>query len=509
MSRRLSILATVILLLLSVVAVQAANIQFFKASALNASPLNPRLATASNTAPRGDIVAADGTVLAHSVSQSNANYPYRRIYPLGSLTSGVVGFSGPAYGNWGLEREYDSYLSSHTLPPQSFAQVLAPISGADSLDLTLYPSLQRVARTAMKGVLGAAVVLDPKNGDVLGMYSNPNYNPTPLTSTTYSSTLGFVVAKAAWHLYNKPDQYGISPLNSVAVQETFPPGSTFKVITASAAVAGKPILLQKVYPDVPYISLPDSNLLLHNSGGGSCGGTIADMLPPSCDPGFASVGLDLGQNLLAKQANLFGYNETPPIDLPIGYGGAVASYFPPAASFVSNQAGLAYSAIGQENVRATALQDALEAAAVGNHGVEMAPHLMSAIIGPDGQVVKRFTPTIWKKPLTAAQAAQVVPWMQNVVKYGTAYGVFNPADNVAAKTGTAQTGNPLAQTDDWMIAFAPANDPTVAVAVVMPYQLKANFGATVAGPIANCLVEDALAIQTHKPVHYTSSLCAG
>jgi len=499
----------VILLLLAVVAVQAANIQFFKASALNASPLNPRLATASNKYPRGDIIAADGTILARSVGQANSAYPYRRIYPLGSLTSGVVGFSGPAYGNWGLELEYDSYLSSHTLPAQSFAQVLAPISGTDSVNLTLYPSLQRVARIAMKGVLGAAVVLDPKNGDVLGMYSNPNYNPTPLTSTAYSNTRGFVVAKAAWKLYNTPNQYGIAPLNLTAVQESFPPGSTFKVITASGAVAGRPDLLNKYYPDVSTISLPDSNLTLTNSGGGACGGTIAAMLPPSCDPGYALVGLDLGQNLLAKTANSFGYNQVPPIDLPSGYGGAVASYFPPAASFTRNQAGLAYSAIGLENVRATALQDALEAAAVANHGAEMTPHLMSSIVGPDGQIVERYKDTIWQKPLKPTQAAQIVPWMQNVVTYGTAAGIFSPADNVAAKTGTAQTGDKEQHTDDWMIAFAPANDPTVAVAVVMPYQPKANFGAPVAGPIANCLVEAALAIQSHKPAHYTSSLCAG
>jgi peptidoglycan glycosyltransferase len=99
--------------------------------------------------------------------------------------------------------------------------------------------------------------------------------------------------------------------------------------------------------------------------------------------------------------------------------------------------------------------------------------------------------------------------MQNVVKYGTAQGVFSPADNVAAKTGTAQVGDAAKHTDDWMIAFAPANDPTVAVAVVMPYQATQNFGATVAGPIVNCLVEDALAIESHTRVHYTSSLCAG
>ena len=267
MSRRLSILASVILLLLAVVAVQAANIQFFKASALNASPLNPRLTTASTNFPRGDIVAADGTILARSVAQPSGVFPYRRSYPLGSLTSGVVGFSGAAYGNWGLEAEYDSYLTAHVQPAQSLVQVLAPTTAADSVNLTIYPSLQRVARNAMKGVVGGAVVLNPKTGAVLGMYSNPNYNPAPLTSTVYSQTQGFVVAKAAWKLYNKKDQWGFPPLGLVATQQTFPPGSTFKVITASGAVVGRPDLLTKVYPDVNHISLPDSNKLLYNSGG--------------------------------------------------------------------------------------------------------------------------------------------------------------------------------------------------------------------------------------------------
>ena len=263
--------------------------------------------------------------------------------------------------------------------------------------------------------------------------------------------------------------------------------------------------MQKSYPDVAYITLPDSNKLLYNSGGGSCGGTVAVMLPESCDPGYASLGLDIGENLLAKTANSFGYNKTPPLDL----GGVVSSYFPPAASFTRNQAGLAYSAIGQENVRASALQDALVAAAIANNGVEMTPHLMSEIIGPDGQMVRRYKASVWQHPLTAAQAAQIVPLMVNVAKYGTAAGVFPSNLDVGAKTGTAQTGNAQQNTDDWMIAFAPASNPTVAVAVVMPFQAKANFGATVAGPIAACLVEGALAIQSGHKAYGTSTTCPG
>jgi peptidoglycan glycosyltransferase len=206
---------------------------------------------------------------------------------------------------------------------------------------------------------------------------------------------------------------------------------------------------------------------------------------------------------MSATADSFGYNQVPPLDLP----NVVPSYFPTAASFSSNLPGLAYSAIGQENVRATALQNALVAAAVANGGVMMTPHLMSSITSPDGSTVKRYGDTVWQTPLTASQAAQIVPLMENVVKDGTAYGIF-PADlDVAAKTGTAQTGNSKKNTDDWMIAFAPATDPTVAVAVVMPFQSVSAYGATVAGPIVKCLIEGELALQAGLPASGTSTTC--
>jgi peptidoglycan glycosyltransferase len=228
------------------------------------------------------------------------------------------------------------------------------------------------------------------------------------------------------------------------------------------------------------------------------------MLPPSCDPGYALLGIDLGADYMFKAATSFGYDSVPPLDLP----GTVSSYFPTAASFANNIPGLGYSSIGQENVRATALQDALEAAGVGNGGVIMTPHLMSFITAPDGKILKYYKDSVWKTPLTAAQAAQIVPLMQAVVTGGTASGVgFPAADDVAAKTGTAQTGNAKKNTDDWLIAFAPATDPTIAIAVVVPYQPTQNFGATVAGPIVKCLVEGFFAMQAGKNPSVAATGC--
>jgi peptidoglycan glycosyltransferase len=498
MSRRLSVLATAILLLFAVVAVQAANIQFFRAPALDASPQNPRVSQASSLYPRGQIVAADGTILAQSVPTNVGYYPYRRIYPLGSLTSGVVGFSGPSYGNWGLEAYYGSFLAAHAQPPQSFAQLLAPTSAADSVTLTLQPALQRIARKMLGGQDGATVVLNPRTGDVLAMYSNPNYDPMPLASPT------FAIAKAAWKAATTRDVHGFEPLGLVATQQTFPPGSTFKVVTTAAAVVGRPDLLVKSYPDKNYAVIPNSPLKLYNSGFSKCGGMVAQMLPASCDPGYALLGLDIGADLMTSTANSFGYNKTPPLDL----GGVVPSFFPTASSFKFNLPGLAYSSIGQENVRATALQNALVAAAIADGGTMMAPHLMNYISGPDGTIVKRYQDVAWQHPLTPAQAGQIVPLMQNVVKFGTASGVgFLAIDDVAAKTGTAQTGNTKKNTDDWMIAFAPATNPTVAVAVVMPFQSFFAFGATVAGPIVKCLIEGTLALQAGQPTTGTSTTC--
>ncbi len=499
MSRRVSRLAAVILLLFLVVAGQSLWVQYFHASALSQSPLNPRNNEATNQYQRGDIYAANGTVLAASVATSNPNAPWRRVYPLGSLFAGVVGWTSTVYGPWGLEAQYNADLEAHAQPAQSIEQVIAPAEAPSSITLTLEPALQKLAATLLAGRDGSVVAIDPSNGAVEAMYSNPTYNPEPFTSPSPA------VEEASWKQVNIKDAHGYPPLGLVATQQTIFPGSTFKIITTAGIVKYMPSLLLKNYPLMTHTALPNTDKVLFNDGGAQCGGTVAEMLPESCDPGYALLGLALGAQNLTAMANAFGYNQVPPLDLP----GVVASFFPSESDLAANPPYLAYSAIGQEDVSSTALQNALVAAGIANGGAIMTPHLLAYVSSPDGQIVQRYKAHVWKDPLTPSQAAQIVPLMEAVVTKGTAAGVdFLPADDVAAKTGTAQVGNDLTNdTDDWMIAFAPASDPVVALAVSVPYQAFNVTGAIVAGPIMKCMIEGALALHAGQPVTGTPTTC--
>jgi peptidoglycan glycosyltransferase len=500
MSRRLGAVGVAVLILFVALAGQAAYLQFFHATQLNASALNPRVQSAGLLYPRGDILAANDALLAHSVPSGDPDYPWRRIYPLGSLTAGVVGFNSNYQGAWGLERQYQSLLVAHRQGARSWIDLLAPQSGSDSIMITLEPALQAVAQKQLAGRDGAVVALDPHTGAVLAMYSNPTYDPMPITSPNAAKEA------AAWKALTTPNANHFEPLAQLATQWSFPPGSTFKVVTTAAAVRFKPDLAQKYYPATVCFVPPNGNPAhpLCNDSYTKCGGNVAEMLPPSCDTGYAMLGGDLGGLTLNTQAQAFGYNQVPPIDLP----NVVSSYFPSPSTLSHDIPQLEYSAIGQQDVRATALQNALVAAGVANQGVVMTPHLLSTVIGPNYQVVSKYRPMPWLRALTAGQAGQIVPLMQNVVKYGTASGVgFLPQDDVAAKTGTAQTGTAQELTDDWMIAFAPASAPKVAVAVVLPFQPKSHYGATYAGPVVKCVIEAALAIDAGKPASGTSTTC--
>jgi peptidoglycan glycosyltransferase len=499
--RRITGLTLIVLVLLATVLVQAVYVQLYRAPALNADPANPRNQQSATQFPRGDITSAEGTVLAVSVPSKTPGYPWKRIYPLGSLTASVVGYNSDYYGTAGIEYQYDHYLVSHPQPAQSISQLLSPVRSTDNVNLTLEVALQRVAEQALGGKDGAVVAIDPRTGAVLSMYSNPTYDPAPLASPVTA------VQQAAWARYTRNNAEGFPPLGNLAIQQTFPPGSTFKVVTTAAVYRFDPALQYKSYPSTVCIPLPESNKKLCNDGLTACGGTIAIMLPVSCDPGYAQVGMDLGGTTLYNQATLFGYNAIPPLDLP----GVVPSSFPTPTELLPQNLGppgVAYSAIGQQNVRATALQDALVAAGIADGGRVMAPHLLNTVTDQNDQIISSWKPSVWRHPLSASQAAQVVPLMQNVVKYGTASGVgFLYQDDVAAKTGTAQTGNAVQNTDDWMIAFAPATDPVVAVGVVVPFQANYDYGATVAGPIVKCVIEAQLAIDAHEPPTGTATTC--
>lgn len=501
MKGRITGLGVVLLVLFAVVIGQAAFVQVRRASALDNDPRNPRVEEAARLYPRGDILAANGTVLAKSIRTASSYYEWRRVYPLGSLFSATVGFSSTDYGNWGLEAQYNAQLISHAQPAHSVAQVLSPNRSSDTLVTTLSVPLQQVAARALAGQAGAVVAIDPRNGAVLALYSNPTYNPGPMTS------LSVAVQKAYWHKITQGFVDGFHPLTTLALQDTFPPGSTFKVVTTAAILRYDPALATYSWGPSNQLALSPwgSNQVLFNAGGGSCGGTIQMMLPESCDPGYAYLGIQLGAHRLSNEAKQFGFDAVPPLDLPAGE--VTDGFFPPVSAYNEALPQLGYSAIGQWDVRSTALQDALVAAGIADGGRIMVPHLMKELLGADGTVISTFKPRVWRTPLGKDESATVNQLMQGVVQFGTALGIFLPQDQVAAKTGTAQTGDAVDNTDDWMIAFAPATHPIVAVAVVLPFQPKSAWGATVAGPVMRCVIEGALAQAANQPVANTPTTC--
>jgi len=501
MGGRIRIVAMVVMLLLGIILIQGANIQFRRSEALATDPNNPRVSLAKLSQSRGQILAADGSVLAESIPTPKGQYKYKRVYPQGSMMGHITGFYSPVYGTWGIEASYNSSLITHTQAPRSLVQVLSPKSSTDSVALTVVPSLQKLAQQQLAGRDGAIVALNPKTGGIYAMYSNPIYDPNSLAYPDAT------VEKYAWAKYNTKDQWGFTPLLSLGYQRTFPPGSTFKVVTSTAAYSKRPDLAVKQYPYTSTISLPDTNQTLSNFGFGSCGGDVAQMLPPSCDTGFAELGLDLGATTLWEQATEFGFDNKMPIDIP----GAAISNFPTPAELEKRKPFLAYGAIGQGDVTATALQNALVAAAVANGGNIMTPHFMREIRTTDGELIATYKSSIWKNAMTSDVAAQVSTLMQQVVTQGTASGVFSATSKVAAKTGTAQTSatNVNERTDDWMIAFAPFDDPTVALAVILPNQALDATGAAVAGPVMNCMVQGVLAYLAGQPVSGTPSTCPG
>ncbi|HVT42661.1 MAG TPA: penicillin-binding transpeptidase domain-containing protein [Acidimicrobiales bacterium] len=481
---------------LGLVVAQLVNIQLVKAKQLQSSPNNPRVQALAYTNPRGNISAADGSLLATSVKTTEAqkqagySYKYVRQYPQGPLYSGITGYdSALYYGTAGIEQEYDSYLGPHQQAPQTLSQLLfreqIP-STTDDVTLTVQPSLQNAAWQALTTLPpgenkdGAVVVLQPSTGNVLAMTSNPTFDPNALVNPSLQSE------KLAYFSYIQKDHEGFYPLRPLANRETFPPGSTMKVVTSTAAYNLKPALASFNYPVQRCQKFSDSNVLLCDQSG-PCGGMMTQMLPFSCDPGYAELGVQLGVPIMTKQTELFGYNSTPSIDLP----GTVESIFPTLAP--NSQAFLGQSSIGQYNVQTTALQNAMVAAGIANKGVLMTPHLMSSIHDSQGALVTSYTPKAESTVATQAAAQQVTSLMEGVVASGTASSVGFPSYLCAAvKTGTAQTDPTTGLTDTWMIGFAPANNPQVAVAVVVPKQANSSDGAHVAGPIMKAVMQAAI-----------------
>lgn len=484
MDRQIRWLAVVLLACFVLLFLQLNRIQVLQASKLSNAPGNARTTEARFSAPRGVIQSADGAVLARSVPTSDI-FKYQRQYPEGKLFSQITGYVSLIYGTDGVERTYNSDLTGKTIPIRDLKDIFTSRTVTENVTLTLTKHLQQVAQSALGNQIGAVVALDPRNGSVLAMYSNPSFDPNPLAAhDTHTEN-------TAWSLYQiDPDQ----PMLARAFRRSYAPGSTFKVVTSAAVLDHRPDLATKPYPRVSSIALPNSTHRLSNFNGETCGGTLPDLLTFSCDTGFGQIGLDMAPGTdLAAEANAFGFNQQPPLDLP----SVASSTFPPTSSFANDLPALAFSAIGQQDVAATALQMALVAAGVANHGTVMTPHVMAQIHDDQGRLVRTWQPTAWLQATSGATATTLTKMMENVVNTpgATAQGVFNiPGVQVAAKTGTAQTGG-ASGSNAWMIAFAPAEAPTVAVAVVVPAQpglSRDATGAAAAGPIADKVLATAL-----------------
>ena len=498
MERRIRWLGIAMALCFVALFVQLNNIQIVKAHGLSTSKNNPRVVAVSRNDPRGDILSADGIVLASSIPAKSGFYKYERTYNpyTATLFSQIVGYDSVIYGKTGAEASYDYYLKSHTRPANSLRDLLRNRTTTGNVTLTLSTTLQSQVAAAVEAtnVNGSApeagaVVINVKTGAVEAMYGMPTFDPNPLSSSNLDSE------KFARALLQPNSR--LSPLVSRTFQRGFLPGSTFKTVTSAAVYDHQPALAKVDIPATQCITLPQSDKKLCNYKGSAaapetCGGVLTVTLPQSCDTAFATLGMDLKGPALTAEAQAFGFNQVPPIDIL----GANASSFPAGPAIDNNPPRQAYSAFGQQDVVATPLQMALVAAGIANRGVIMTPHVMRDIHDNSGNLIVTYQPTPWITATNPLTAAVVTSLMQAVVTGGTATQVGFPASwNVAAKTGTAETVSATLQalTNDWMIAFAPANNPRVAVAVAVPFQPASGTGAEVAGPPMKTILGDALA----------------
>jgi penicillin-binding protein A len=461
-------------------------IQVYAASDLANNPANQRLLLQEYNVHRGQILARDERTILATSRATKEKLKYLRVYPRASLYAGVTGYYSVVFGRYGLEQSQNEWLAgraSELLPQNLVEEILGRDKRGATVVTTIDPKLQRVAARQLGRLPGGVVALDPTTGEILAMVANPSYDPNDLASHDLKQ-----VRAARATLLKDPDK----PLLSRAAQELFPPGSTFKLVTAAAALENgmKP---DTKFPNPPALKLPTTTHELHNFGGEHCLGgaaqlTLAQALEVSCNVVFGQIGLKLGAEKLVEQAQRFGFDQKVPLEIPFATG-----RIPPVKDFANALPAVAFSAIGQQSVGANPLQMALVGAAIANGGVEMEPRLVKEIRDPSGRVIKSFGPKQWGRPISGATARQLTQMMIKVVESGTGTAAQIPGVTVAGKTGTAETtsGNPHA----WFVCFAPAENPRIVVAVMVLNGGSLGSEATgghVAAPIARAVVRAAL-----------------
>ncbi len=487
MNRQIRLVGAAVIVLFIALFAQLNWVQVFHANAIDHNPLNGRRVVKEYTAQRGQIISADGQTLATS-APSNDQFKYQRQYPKGPLFSQITGFFSFTYGADGAERSYDSTLTgantSKQLPTSlnGVKNLLTNPNKSQNLVLTVSAALQQTAADALGSKTGSVVAINPKTGGMLAMYSNPTFDPNLLSSHSQQQVMAS---------YQNLVHAAGNPLSPGAYRNRWFPGSTFKVVTSSSVYDHDPSLATKTYPTQSALTLPDTNQQLHNFAGETCGGQLPALFTVSCNTGFGAIGLDLGAQNLSAEADAFGFDKTPPIDLPA----AAPSTFPAPATFAQDRPGIAYSAIGQQDVQSTPLEMALVASAIADGGTIMTPHILDHVTDSQSRTVSTYQDKPWLSATSANTAGQMTTLMRSVVDAPNGTGAIAriPGVEVAAKTGTAQTGTGLI--DAWFAAFAPASNPTIAVAVLVPNQPNGDQyqGGTIAAPIAKKVIQAWLA----------------
>jgi peptidoglycan glycosyltransferase len=499
--RRLGIALLVLFLALFA---QLTWLQAIDASHLANHPGNTRNAVRDFGRLRGSIVTADGRTVAESVPNPDrgSKFEHLRRYPGGQLYGHLTGFFSFTYGSTGLERRYNEVLAGRegalVLSRDKLEELLTDRVVVSDLELTVIDGVQREAARALGRRRGSVVALDPRSGAVLASVSFPSFDPSAVSGLDQEE---------AQANYRALEAAPAKPLLARAYREVFPPGSTFKTVTAAVGLGTETAGPDTLYPELRELPLPLTTRPLRNFGGSLCGGTLFDAFVRSCNTSFAQLGLDLGAERLHAGAVAFGFGDRPPLDIEPR---PAPSVFPEVAFFDRNTPAIAQSAIGQGDVRATPLEMALVAAGVANGGVIMRPHLVATVRDRNGAVVRSADTGAWRRPMDEATAAELTAMMIDVVRRGTGGRAAVAGVQVAAKTGTAQTTATAAEAGDsgglrahaWTIAFAPAEAPTVAVAVIVENQpeVREATGGRIAAPVAGRVIKAALDAQAGRDV---------
>ena len=476
--------STVVALLFAALFISTTLIQVIFAPSINARPDNRRTLLDNYSRQRGAILVGEQPV-AVSQPTPNEEIKYLRSYPIALPYSHVTGYFSYTYGaGGGLEGSADDLLSGSS-SQLFYTRVTDLLTGKQpvgaTIQTTINPKAQDAADKGLGNQRGAVVALDPKTGAILAMISHPQYDPNRLSAHDQAS-----VVKAWNELNADPTQ----PLvNRAIAGNLYPPGSVFKIVTASAALESGKVDTTTQIPAPGVMELPQTTVGLPNYDRQPCGPnnqtTLQHALEISCNTAMGYLGMQVGAQGLADQAAKFGFGSTLRIPTRVE-----PSRFPTGI----NEAQTAQSAIGQYDVRVTPLQVAMVSAAIANGGVVMRPYLINQVLSADLQTIDRTSPERLGTAVSKETAATLTQMLVAVVDQGTGTPAKINGVQVAGKTGTAEQGNgkpPHA----WFTAFAPANDPKVAVAVVVEDGGNAGSeaaGGRLAGPIAKAVMEAVL-----------------